>query len=99
MPFGRRRAAHRSRETNARDPFDHLADERRAAESEAWFLQPDDGPQLDVQAGVSSNLSDDDLDGATLATATDADGAANGDADGADAGAAGSSVDVDADAR
>ena len=62
MPFGRRKAAHKSRDTRARDPFEHLADERRAAESDAWFLQPDDGPELDVQAGVSSNLSDDDLD-------------------------------------
>jgi hypothetical protein len=61
MPFGRRRAAHRSRETNARDPFDHLADERRAAESDAWFMRPDDAPPLEVQAGVSSNLSDADV--------------------------------------
>jgi hypothetical protein len=61
MPFGRRRAAHRSRETNARDPFDHLADERRAAESDAWFMRPDDAPPLEVQAGVSSDLSDADL--------------------------------------
>jgi hypothetical protein len=61
MPFGRRKPAHRSRETNARDPFDHLADERRAAESDAWFMRPDDEPPLEVQAGVSSNLSDADL--------------------------------------
>jgi hypothetical protein len=61
MPFGRRKPAHRSRETNARDPFDHLADERRAAESDAWFMRPDDAPPLEVQAGVSSNLSDADL--------------------------------------
>jgi hypothetical protein len=95
MPFGRRRAAHRSRETNARDPFDHLADERRAAESEAWFLQPDDAPQLDVQAGVSSNLRDDDLDGTVGATAIGAGGPATGDAH-ADADV---DADVDADAR
>lgn len=62
MPFGRRKSAHKGRETNTRDPFDHLADERRAAESDAWFLQPDDGPELDVQAGVSSNLDDADLE-------------------------------------
>ena len=77
MPFGRRKPAHKSRATSARDPFDHLADERRAAESDAWFLEPDAGEldghlpareinqfgtELDVQAGVSSNLSDDDLD-------------------------------------
>ena len=43
MPFGRKKRAARDR-----DPFDHLADERRAAESEAWFLEPDDGPALDV---------------------------------------------------
>ena len=58
MPFGRRK--HDS--SKSRDPFEHLADERRAAESDAWFLEPDDGPELEVQAGVSSNLSDDDLD-------------------------------------
>ena len=62
MPFGRRKPAHKSRATSARDPFEHLADERRAAESDAWFMAPDDGPELEVQAGVSSNLSDDDLD-------------------------------------
>jgi hypothetical protein len=62
MPFGRRKHAHKGRDHRARDPFDHLADERRAAESDAWFLQPDDGPELDVQTGISSNLSDDDLD-------------------------------------
>lgn len=62
MPFGRRKPAHKARATKARDPFDHLADERRAAESDAWFMEPDDGPDLDVQAGVSSNLSEDDLD-------------------------------------
>jgi hypothetical protein len=67
MPFGRRKAAHKTRATSARDPFDHLADERRAAESDAWFLEPDEGPQLDVQAGVSSNLRDDDLGDETQA--------------------------------
>jgi hypothetical protein len=61
MPFGRRRAAHRSRDSNARDPFDHLADERRAAESDVWFLQPDDAPDLEVQAGMSSNITAADL--------------------------------------
>ena len=69
MPFGRRRAAHRSRETNARDPFDHLADERRAAESDAWFMRPDDAPPIEVQAGVSSNLSDADVAGAARVVA------------------------------
>ena len=62
MPFGRRKAAHKSRSTKGRDPFEHLADERHAAESDAWFMAPDDAPELEVQAGVSSNLSDDDLD-------------------------------------
>jgi hypothetical protein len=46
-----------------RDPFGHLADARREAESgEPWFLGPDDGPELDVQAGISSNLRDEDVD-------------------------------------
>jgi hypothetical protein len=57
MAFGRKKRAEKGR-----DPFVHLADERRAAEAEAWFLQPDDGPGLDVEAGISSNLSDDDLE-------------------------------------
>jgi hypothetical protein len=65
MPFGRRKAAHKARATRARDPFEHLADDRREAESEAWFLQPDDGPELDVEAGISSNLDDDHLDDST----------------------------------
>jgi hypothetical protein len=46
-----------------RDPFEHLADERRAAESgQPWFMGPDEGPELVVEAGISSNLSDEDLD-------------------------------------
>ncbi len=57
MAFGRKKRASRDR-----DPFVHLAEERREAESGTWFLEPDDGPHLDVQAGISSNLSDDDLD-------------------------------------
>ena len=57
MAFGRKKRASRGR-----DPFVHLAEERRAAESGTWFLEPDDGPPLDVQTGISSNLSDDDLD-------------------------------------
>jgi hypothetical protein len=58
MAFGRRK-----RDSKSRDPFEHLADERRAAESgEPWFLGPDDAPQLDVEAGISSNLRDEDLD-------------------------------------
>jgi hypothetical protein len=61
MPFGRRKSAHKARAPKSRDPFEHLADERRAAESDAWFLHPDDGPELQVETGISSNLSDDDL--------------------------------------
>ncbi|HKY65055.1 MAG TPA: hypothetical protein VJM49_01730 [Acidimicrobiales bacterium] len=57
MPFGRKKPVKRGR-----DPFEHLADERREAEAETWFLQPDDAPELDVQTGISSNLTDDDLD-------------------------------------
>jgi hypothetical protein len=86
MPFGRRRAAHRSRETKARDPFDHLADERRAAESDAWFMRPDDAPPIEVQAGVSSNLSDADV--------ADQPSAAGDQGD--DTGGAGDNVDTDA---
>lgn len=56
MPFGRKKQG------KGRDPFEHLADERQAAESSAWFLEPDDGPELDVQTGISSNLGEDDLD-------------------------------------
>ena len=61
MPFGRRKPADKSGSPKARDPFAHLANERRAAESEAWFLQPDDGPELEIETGISSNLSEDDL--------------------------------------
>jgi hypothetical protein len=58
MAFGRRKHGSKSR-----DPFEHLADERRAAESgEPWFLGPDDGSDLDVEAGISSNLRDEDLE-------------------------------------
>jgi len=59
MPFGRRRWQKRRK---SRDPFEHLADERQAAEAEAWFMQPDDGPELEIEAGISSNLRDEDLD-------------------------------------
>jgi hypothetical protein len=57
MAFGRKKRAPRDR-----DPFVHLADERRAAESAAWFLEPDDGPPLDIETNRSSNLSREDLD-------------------------------------
>jgi hypothetical protein len=61
MPLGRRRSADNDRAPARRDPFAHLADERREAESDVWFLQPDDGPELEVEAGISSNLDEDDL--------------------------------------
>jgi hypothetical protein len=57
MAFSRRK------DRTRRDPFGHLRDERAQAESgDPWFLAPDEGPELDVQAGISSNLSEDDLD-------------------------------------
>lgn len=57
---GRRK---QKRQPEDRDPFGHLADARREAESgEPWFAGPDDGPELDVQAGISSNLRDEDID-------------------------------------
>ncbi|HEY8526006.1 MAG TPA: hypothetical protein VIL48_13640 [Acidimicrobiales bacterium] len=60
MALSRRR---KRKDPAERDPFGHLAEERRAAESgEPWFLAPDDGPELDVEAGISSNLRDEDLD-------------------------------------
>ena len=59
MAFGRKK-----RSSRGRDPFVHLAGERQAAEEGTWFLEPDDGPQLDVETGISSNLSPDDLDDA-----------------------------------
>jgi hypothetical protein len=57
MPFGRKKRA-----AKQRDPFVHLAEERRAAESTTWFLEPDTGPELEVETGISSNLSEEDLD-------------------------------------
>ena len=60
MAFNRRRDRERK---GGRDPFGHLQDERAQAETgDPWFVGDDDGPELDVQAGVSSNLSEDDLD-------------------------------------
>jgi hypothetical protein len=58
MQLGRKKPGRKGR-----DPFEHLADERDAAESSPWFLEPDEGPELDVQTGISSNLSEDDLEG------------------------------------
>lgn len=58
MPLGRR-----NRKQRSRDPFEHLADERRAAESgdQPWFMGHDDGPEIHVETGISSNLARDDL--------------------------------------
>jgi hypothetical protein len=56
MAFGRRKDRERK---GGRDPFGHLRDERTRVENdEPWFLGPDDGPQLDIQAGISSNLEE-----------------------------------------
>ena len=56
MAFSRRKDRERR---GGRDPFGHLQDERAQAESgDPWFLAPDEGPELDVQAGISSNLSE-----------------------------------------
>ncbi|HEY3144037.1 MAG TPA: hypothetical protein VGJ86_23095 [Acidimicrobiales bacterium] len=45
------------------DPFAHLRDERAEAEDgDPWFLGPDEGPELHVETGISSNLSEDDLE-------------------------------------
>jgi len=47
----------------SRDPFAHLSDDRDDAESgDPWFLAPDDEPELHVETGISSNLSEDDLE-------------------------------------
>jgi hypothetical protein len=56
MPFRRRK-------NEQRDPFSHLSGDREAAESGTpWFLGGDTGEELAVEAGISSNLRDDDLD-------------------------------------
>jgi hypothetical protein len=56
MAFGRKKRSPRDR-----DPFVHLADERQAAEQGTWFLEPDEEPPLEIETGISSNLSEDDL--------------------------------------
>ena len=66
MPFGRGkepRKRQRKGRGSRRDPFEHLREERERVESgEPWFQMPDhDAPDLDVQAGISSDLSEDDL--------------------------------------
>jgi hypothetical protein len=66
MAFGRRKSNNDddSDAVDDRDPFAHLAEDRRAAEAGSpWFLAPDEGPALQVETGISSNLSADDLGG------------------------------------
>lgn len=54
----------RRRKNEQRDPFSHLEGERQDAESgDPWYLTETTG-ELDVQAGISSNLRRDDLDAA-----------------------------------
>jgi hypothetical protein len=54
MAFGRRK----QREFD----FKRASKERRKGEdSEPWFLADDDGPELEVETGKSSNLRPDDL--------------------------------------
>jgi hypothetical protein len=53
----------RRRKKEDRDPFAHLEAERQEAESGTpWFLGTEGANDLDIQAGISSNLRDDDLD-------------------------------------
>jgi hypothetical protein len=69
MVFSRRKIQARVQEPEERqikrtsrlDPFSHLEEERAVAEDQPWFLAPDDGPELHVETGISSNLSEDDL--------------------------------------
>jgi hypothetical protein len=50
--FGRKRKP-------ADDFFKRAVAERRAAEDEQpWFLAPDDGPELEVDAGRSARMDD-----------------------------------------
>jgi hypothetical protein len=61
MAFSRRKEQEPKERRGGRDPFAHLQDEREQAEEEPWFLAPDEGPELHVETGISSNLSEDDL--------------------------------------
>jgi hypothetical protein len=63
MPFSRRKDQRKeARKAASRDPFDHLREERtKAEEEEPWFLAPDDGPELHIETGISSNLTQDDI--------------------------------------
>jgi hypothetical protein len=64
MPFSRRKDRRREQgKADSRDPFAHLREERaKAEEEEPWFLGPDDGPELNIETGISSNLTPDDLE-------------------------------------
>jgi hypothetical protein len=64
MPFSRRKDRRREDQSgDSRDPFAHLREERtKAEEEEPWFLAPDDGPELQIETGISSNLSEDGLE-------------------------------------
>jgi hypothetical protein len=63
MTFSRRKDRRKEeRRGDSRDPFEHLREERtKAEEEEPWFLAPDDGPELQIETGISSNLTQDDL--------------------------------------
>lgn len=63
MAFSRRKDRRKDeRKSDSRDPFEHLREERtKAEEEEPWFLGPDDGPELEIETGISSNLTKDDL--------------------------------------
>lgn len=44
-----------------KDEFKALSKERRTVEDEQpWFAGDDDGPELDIQTGIGSNLHRDD---------------------------------------
>ena len=46
-----------------KDDFKALSKQRRAVEDEQpWFTRDDDGPELDVETGIGSNLRRDDSD-------------------------------------
>jgi hypothetical protein len=55
--FGRKRKP-------SRDFFQRSVEDRRATEDEQpWFLAPDDGPALEVDAGRSARMDDEDEGG------------------------------------
>jgi hypothetical protein len=53
------RAVLRRRKRDGGDFFKRSVSDRRSTEDETpWFLAEDDGPELEVEAGISSNLED-----------------------------------------